>query len=202
MSQYRKVESMSVRMIQSRIIFKGFGVNHLSFNDDTHAIDPVGEEERVSSLRHNFKNAEWEAVARILVKGFKDRQFFQYSISRTLFIAILLGESSVTNEMLISSFKAYVSEDERELIGQSLNTTLSDEQIDEWLDLFGRFSCKRVPKANKEDVEKVLLEVAHKEMIKTSKYVIDSWIKPLKKTTRFTGLNSSQYQILQNFKVE
>jgi hypothetical protein len=58
----------------------------------------VGEEERVPYIRHDYQWQEWEAIARVLVFGYKGYQFSQYfclkhfllilSLERALFLWI------------------------------------------------------------------------------------------------------------------
>ena len=80
----------------------------------------------------------------------------------------------MTEQVLLDSFLAYLSRDERALVVVALNGTLEDENIEEWLDFLDRFGCKRVPKP--EQCRDTILEIAHKEQIQ---YIIDCWHEPL-----------------------
>lgn len=137
----------------------------------------IGEEERVPAIRHDFQVPEWESVGRILVKGYQQVNFFPVKLNKVFTTACLFGESAVTNELLMASFLAYLSKDERELVDLSLSEKLVKEQEDEWLDLLDRFGCKNVPKAGQ--VKDIVLEIAHKELIQTPRYIVDSWSTPL-----------------------
>ena len=44
------------------------------------------------AVRHDFQNAEWEAVARILVKGYKEVPFFPVKLNRVFLLATLLAK--------------------------------------------------------------------------------------------------------------
>ena len=78
---------------------------------------------------------------------------------------------------MLESFLAYLSSDERELVNLSLNGKLDKEQENEWLDLLERFNWETVPKAKQ--VKDVVLEIAHREVIQTPRYIVDSWSAPL-----------------------
>ena len=78
---------------------------------------------------------------------------------------------------MLESFLAYLSSDERELVNLSLNGKLDKEQENDWLDLLERFNWETVPKAKQ--VKDVVLEIAHKEVIQTPRYIVDSWSTPL-----------------------
>ena len=77
----------------------------------------------------------------------------------------------------MESFLAYISSDKRELVNLSLNRKLEKEQENEWLVLLERFNLEIVPRAKQ--VKDVVLEIAHKEVIQTPRYIVDSWSTPL-----------------------
>lgn len=152
----------------------------------------VGEEERVPCLRHDFKQAEWEAVGRIIVKGFLQLGYFPFKISKCVMTAIIFGEDEVDGDLLLSSFLGYLAKDERDLVKSAMENILDTEQQDEWLDFLERFSCKRVPQQPGQ-VKELMMELAHKELIQGPKYVIDSWRRPcvqLKQLQDFKSVSS------------
>lgn len=61
----------------------------------------VGEIERVPSIRHDYQRPQWEAIGRILVKGFRCCQYFPLMLSRTFLISCLYGESAVIHELCV-----------------------------------------------------------------------------------------------------
>ena len=136
-----------------------------------------GEDERVPVIRHDFQVPEWEAIARIIVKGYQQVGLFPIKLSKAFTTVCLFGEEAVKEDLLLESFLAYLSNDERELVNLSLNGQLGEEQENEWFDLLESFDCKTVPKA--EQVKDVVLEIAHKGFIQTPRYIVDSWSTPL-----------------------
>jgi len=88
----------------------------------------------------------------------------------------MFGENEVSQQVLLDSFLAYLSKDERDLVLGALENTLVDDQTDEWIDFLDRFGCKRVPKP--EETKGTILEIAHKEQIQAGQYIIDCWNKP------------------------
>ena len=136
----------------------------------------VGEDERIPVIRHDFQAPEWEAIARILVKGFYQLNFFPVKLSRAFLIATLFGECEVAQHVLIDSFLAYLAKDERALVMHALEGTLKDEHTDEWLDFLDRFGSRRIPKP--EEYRDTILEIAHKEQIQAGQYIINCWHKP------------------------
>ena len=98
---------------------------------------------------------------------------------------------------MLESFLAYLSSDERELVNLSLNGKLDKEQENEWLDLLERFNWETVPKAKQ--VKDVVLEIAHKEVIQTPRYIVDSWSTPFSAFHRFRQQFSSTDCLLEMF---
>ena len=132
-----------------------------------------GEDERVPwpVIRYDLQVAEWEAIARIIVKGYRGVGFFPIKLGKAFTTACLFSEEDVKEDLLLESFLVYLSSDERELVNLSLNGKLDEEQENEWLDLLERFDCKTVPKAKR--VKDVVLEIAHKEFIQTPRYIVE-----------------------------
>lgn len=67
-----------------------------------------GEIEYVPALQPEYGKEEWEAVGRILLKGFQGHGFFPVKLSLAFVVCLLHGEYEVTPDMLIESFLRYV----------------------------------------------------------------------------------------------
>ena len=132
----------------------------------------VGEEERVPCIRYDYQRQEWEAIARILVFGYTSYQYFPILLSKTFFAQCLLGEDVLSGEMLLASFRRYVSESERALIDRCISGEV-EEDDEELLQFFSNFDCKVLPRKSK--LIRVLEEVAHKELIQKPQYVAECW---------------------------
>lgn len=65
----------------------------------------LGDKEKVPSIRHDYQKSEWKAIARILVYGFKETQFFPVGLSSAFLASCLFGEKSISNDFLLASFK-------------------------------------------------------------------------------------------------
>ena len=141
----------------------------------------IGEDERVLSLRHNFQTREWSAIARILAKGFIDLEYFPHMLSKAFSISVLFGEASVTENILMSSFKRYIAKDEEKVISDALEGTLPDvidggheeDSENDLIEILGRFDCRK--RVTESSVKSIILEIAHKQIIQKAKYVIDAW---------------------------
>ena len=75
----------------------------------------IGERERGPFVRHDYFMEEWEAVGRILVKGYMS---ISYSLTFLLkeFLCYCLFGNQVPHSIFIDSFTKYLSPLEEELI--------------------------------------------------------------------------------------
>ena len=52
----------------------------------------------------HYSRSEWEAIARVLVKGYLACQYLPVLMSKTFLSYVLFGESSITGPILIQSY--------------------------------------------------------------------------------------------------
>jgi hypothetical protein len=132
----------------------------------------IGERERVPFVRHDHFLEEWEAVGRILVKGFIFAGYFPFIISKAFVCCCLFGKQ-VRDEIFLNSFKNYLSPSDEELINNVLNDNDIPEDRDELHDFLERFNCRTVIK--RENIAKVLLEIARQEHIQKPHLMAAAW---------------------------
>jgi hypothetical protein len=132
----------------------------------------VGEAERVPSIRHDYQRKEWEAMGRILLMGYRSCQYFPLLLSKTFVTYCLFGEDNINGNMLMESFKHFVSESERGVIDRCMSDEI-DISGEELLDLLSAFDCKK--SISKENLLATLNEIAHKELIQKPQYVAECW---------------------------
>ena len=81
-----------------------------------------GSGEKIPFIRHDLQKPEWEAIARILVYGYKTVKYFPISLSHLFLASCLFGEESITPDFLQTSFREYIAAED----GDILDTCLSD----------------------------------------------------------------------------
>ena len=64
-----------------------------------------GEDERVPSVRHDMNREKWEAVSRVLVKGYTQEHYLPIRISQVFLCSCLFGEDSISQKEYLESFK-------------------------------------------------------------------------------------------------
>ena len=119
----------------------------------------LGERERVPFVRHDYFVQEWEAVGRILVKGFVSVSYFPTFLSKAFLCYCLFG-NQVPDSMFVDSFTKYLSPVEEEFIVDIIRKNqLPDD--DEFTDFLERFKCRRV--VTTENLSQVILEISKQE---------------------------------------
>ena len=157
---------ISVKMIDPRgIEEKGQGIGIVRdaislFWKDVYNSYMLGEDERVPIIRHVSKPM-WQAIARVMLKGYFQEHYFPIQISPVFFSCCLFGEESVTPEMYFNSFMNYISKPESQLGRKSPSSVSVDDN--EVLDLLTAFECKKV--ATADNFKDLIIEIAHKEIV-------------------------------------
>ena len=118
---------------------------YLSFWIDVSSSLFTGEKERVPFVPHGLYKKEWEAIGKILAKGFNDTGYFPTMISKSFVQCCFYGDVAVI-------FLNYVSRDERMLIEKLLSDEANNDDFleDEFLDFLDQFKCRT--KVSKENV--------------------------------------------------
>ena len=177
---------ISVKMIDPRgIEEKGQGIGIVRdaislFWKDVYNSYMLGEDERVPIIRHDVSKPMWQAIARVMLKGYFQERYFPIQISPVFLSCCLFGEESVTPEMYFNSFMNYISKPEANLVEKVLSSSVSVDD-DEVLDLLTAFECKKV--ATADNFKDLIIEIAHKEIVQKPRYACDCWseiLLPLK----------------------
>ena len=154
------------------------------------AATSIGDREKVPCIRHDFQKSEWMAIARALVFGFKKVDYFPIGLSKAFVGSCLFGEESIDVDYLLSSFRLYVSGEEREAFDRILRGTFKNDD-DEILDFLGNYKTFKMP--TKENVHGILAELAHQELIQRPRYIAQCWapvLSQLKDHVEFSSCES------------
>lgn len=149
----------------------------------------LGERERVPFVRHDYFVQEWEAVGRILVKGFVSVSYFPTFLSKAFLCYCLFG-NQVPDSMFVDSFTKYLSPVEEEFIVDIIRKNqLPDD--DEFTDFLERFKCRRV--VTTENLSQVILEISKQELVQKPHLMISSlqpFVQQLKQYPQFQTITA------------
>jgi hypothetical protein len=133
----------------------------------------VGASVKIPVIRHDYQKEEWKAVARIIVYGYWKEGIYPVALSSVFIVCTILGEDSISSDMLLKAFMGYVSEDEREVLNDCLDNRSHIANNEDLLDVLGPYKCFRIP--NEENIEDILCQLAHQELIQRPRYVSNCW---------------------------
>ena len=130
-----------------------------------------GEECRVPAINTKWMEEEWKAIGRILLKGYKDHNFFPLQFSEAFVIALIHGEDMVTPNVLLKSFMTYLCPTDREVVKMTMESDSNPCDNEELVDFLDRMGCHSIP--SKSEFMPLLYQVAHKELIQKPNYALD-----------------------------
>ena len=142
-----------------------------SFCQEFYVSCTLRERGRVPSIRHKFQSDTWTAVGRIIVKVYEILGYFPVMLSKAFVISTMFGEKAVSDDILLHSFKQYLSKSEEQVVCEEWDD--DDKDDEDLLELLDRFGSRSLP--TKENIKSLILEVAHKEIIQKPQYVADCW---------------------------
>ena len=152
----------------------------------------IGERERVPFIRHDHFIKEWEAVGRILVKGYQSVLYFPLFLSKA-FICYCLFDTEVPESILMESFMKYLSPVEEDLVKEYLQKDCLPDDNDELLEFLERFNCRSA--VTSENLRKLLIEIANQELIQKPHVMISTWqpsVQELKQYPQFQSTSGIQ----------
>lgn len=152
----------------------------------------VGDRERIPYIRHDLYLKDWDAIGKILTKGYQDVGYFPIQISKAFLINCLFAD--VNNDTLIDSFLLFLTHGDEKLTREALKGTNADIYNDEeFVDLLDRYNCRtRVHPLN---VYGVIIELAQQEIVQKPYLMLCTFrsaLSPLRREANFQCINSVQ----------
>nr|XP_023665982.1 uncharacterized protein LOC111843010 [Paramormyrops kingsleyae] len=134
----------------------------------------LGADVKVPFLRHEFQSNEWQAIARVLVKGWEAVKYFPVRLSQPFLEEALYG---TTYSSVLGSFKHYIAKHERDVIEEAMANFNSADHVS-LLHVLDSNDCHQRP--TEENLPQLLEQLGHKALIQTPMFVIESWRPVLK----------------------
>ncbi|KAK7944641.1 hypothetical protein WMY93_000369 [Mugilogobius chulae] len=131
-----------------------------------------GADMRVPALTPKWQEEEWQAIGRILARGFIDQDYFPLRLAPAFTTALIFGEHSISTDVLFQSFLLYLSHCDRDLVETALKGPTDTDSKEELLDLLDRLGVTVLP--TPDNLKAILLQAAHKVIIQTPKYALDN----------------------------
>ncbi|XP_030597977.1 uncharacterized protein LOC115796683 [Archocentrus centrarchus] len=129
----------------------------------------LGTSVKVPFIRHDFKADTWKAIGRIFLRGYQDCHYLPIKLASPFVEEMLFG---VVYSDLTEVFLQFVSCQEREILRQALQD-FSSIEADDLLEVLDNYECRR--RASAENLQSILIEISHKELVQKPMFVIDCW---------------------------
>jgi hypothetical protein len=132
---------------------------------------------KVPVIRHDMTEAHWRAVAIVIRLGFLQENVFPIRMAPAFMQQAIFGVSNGSD--LIESFLRFVPAMDKNTLENALENFQSVDKED-ILDVMDQYEAKKMVSAD--NVEQVIREIAHKELIQKPMFVADCFHKVLSTT--------------------
>lgn len=129
----------------------------------------LGTKMKLPYLRHDFGEEEWKGIANIIVFGWVRQGYFPIQLSAPFLEQCMFG--SYTSG-LIDAFYDIIPEQEANVLRHAI-LDFSTIDKDELFEILEGHEIKMIPTAA--NIERIVQEIAHKEIIQVPMFVADSW---------------------------
>lgn len=136
-----------------------------------------GNTYKVPVLRHDMTDVQWKSVASVIRMGFYQEKVFPIKLAPSFMQQAIFGACSESD--LIDSFLKYVSAMDRSVIESALKDFETVDK-DEIYDALEQYDVKKA--INAENIERIVREVAHKELVQKPMFIADCFYKVLNAT--------------------
>ncbi|KAL3857194.1 hypothetical protein ACJMK2_011886 [Sinanodonta woodiana] len=128
-----------------------------------------GADIKVPILRHDMGEEEWKSVGRIICDGWSTFKYFQVQLAQPVLEDAVFGMITLS---LTTAFLGVIPVSERTIIQAALdNFELFD--MNDLLEVLESHECKKLP--TPANIQSIIEEIAHKEILQETKFVIESW---------------------------
>lgn len=125
---------------------------------------------KIPTLHHAFQERQWKAVARIVAFGWQRFKYLPIQLAPP-FLSEALSMSS-QNCSLMETFFNYVSPTEKDALTEAL-TDFKGADMEELLTILSSHSCTTLP--TEQNLQRLLAEIAHKELVQQPALTIKCW---------------------------
>ena len=129
----------------------------------------LGSDIKVPVVSNEFREDSWKAVARIVVKAWKQAKYFPIQLAPVLVEKALFWTFSSS---LIENFLGYIPLADRRLLSGALHN-FSEIDPDELLEFLETHNCRSL--VTQDNINSVVENIAHKVLIQLPNFIIDCW---------------------------
>ncbi|KAL3866442.1 hypothetical protein ACJMK2_043738 [Sinanodonta woodiana] len=130
-----------------------------------------GADIKVPILRHDMGEEEWKSVGRIICDGWSTLKYFPVQLAQPVLEDAVFGMITVS---LTTTFLGFIPVSERTIIQAALDN-FELVNMNDLLEVLESHECKKLP--TPANIQSIIEEIAHKEILQEPRFVIESWRK-------------------------
>lgn len=128
----------------------------------------TGASYKVPYLRHDFGQTKWEAIARLILYGWKKYGYFPIWLAPP-FVEVAVCDNVLSSEAKVRDiFLDYISDLEKDVLSKAL-VDFDSVDFEDIIDALSSYNCRKIP--TKANITSLIDEIAHKELIQEPMYV-------------------------------
>ena len=136
----------------------------------------LGASIKVPALSPSMTTGHWQAIAKIIVIGYKQEQYFPVQLAPCFMQSILYGQCP--EEELLQMYLQYLPPVESDTLSKAISD-FEAVDIDDVMEIMDAHEVRELP--TKDNLQIILGRMAHKELIQQPAYVAKCWSDILKK---------------------
>ena len=130
----------------------------------------LGSDSKIPVVTHTLDENSWKSTGKIIVFGYNQVGYFPVQIFRPFITKCITGSEGCSNGELQNSFLNSMNSTDRDDIKNDLNGAFV---LDDVIDALETYDVKTI--ITQENVNNVILQTAHKEIIQKPSFIYECW---------------------------
>ena len=131
----------------------------------------MGSSVKVPITTHQMQKGEWEAVAKVLIIGYKQEGYFPINLSR-VFLERCISMLAHSDKEVLAEFLATLPEMDKEVCEMALKDYDTVDE-DELMEIFSTYEARVLPR--RETIEQILGEISHLTIFQKPAFISECW---------------------------
>lgn len=136
----------------------------------------TGNKLKVPVLLHTVNGSRWQAVGKIIAIGYYFEKYYPSQLA-SCFLEYALNGDTIPENIILSQYLEFLPQSEKTIVTSALENFERTDQ-DDLMDFLE--DHKVILRPTKENIRRIIIDTAHKELIQCPTYVADCWHEELK----------------------
>ena len=136
-----------------------------------------GERMKVPIISANRKEEHWTSYAKILVLGYKQENYLPVQLAPCFMRSAISGDHTEKHKDMIFNYFLFLNQDDADVVKKAIED-FDPEDNDDILDFLSEHKINKLP--SQENIEEIITQLAHKELIQAPAFISNCWSPVLK----------------------